>query len=137
MKTKRIITFMLCLVLLLTCFANAVSASADSITPRYSNTAIVDSDFVISNDTAIVMVSYNGYSGITTGARITTVLQKRNLLVFWKDVTEWVDTSSKVSDSFEHTYSVGSGTYRVQITYEISGTGGATDVVEEEFKASN
>ena len=137
MKTKRIITFMLCLVLLLTCFANAVSASADSITPRYNNAVNTNSNFVISNDTASVMVSYDGYSGITTGARITTVLQKRNLLVFWKDVTEWVDTSSKVSDSFEHTYSVGSGTYRVQITYEISGTGGATDVIEETIKASN
>ena len=137
MKTKRIITFMLCLVLLLTCFANAVSASADSITPRYSNTARVDSNFFISNDVAIVYLSYDGYNGITNGARITTVLQKRNLLVFWMDVTEWVDTSSKVSDSFEHTYAVESGKYRVKITYEISGTGGATDVIEEEFKASN
>ena len=136
-RFKRIFTFMLCLTLILSSFAGVVSASDDVISPRANNVANVYSDFVISNGEAIVTLSYDGYSGVTTGARITTTLQKRNLLVFWKDVTEWVDTSSDASDYFEHSYAVSSGTYRVKITYEISGSGGATDVIEEEIKASS
>ena len=134
---KRLLTLMLCLGIMLSVFASTVNASNDAITPRANNVANTYSDFYISGSEAVVRLSYDGYNGVITGARITTVLQKRNLLVFWKDVTEWVDTSSNISDYFEHRYSVASGTYRVQITYEISGTGGATDVIEDEIKASS
>lgn len=136
-RFKRIFTFMLCLTLILSSFAGVVSASDDVISPRANNVSGTNSHFDIVDGEAIVTLSYQGYNGVTTGARITTTLQKRNLLVFWKDVTEWVDTSSSSYGTFKHTYGVSSGTYRVKITYEISGSGGATDVIEEEIKASS
>ena len=105
--------------------------------PCYNNAIDTKSKFEIVNDVATVDTSYYGISGITTGAKVTVVLQKRSLLVFWNDVTTWVDNSTKMNDSFAHSYAVSSGTYRVQITYEISGSGGATDVIEETIKASN
>ena len=136
-KTKRVLAFLLCLVVISTSFVTVISAADEGVSPCLNNAISTHSNFDIVDDEAIIYVSYNGYSGITTGARITIKLEKRNLLFFWKDVTEWVDTSSNVSDYFDHTYPVSSGKYRVTVRYEISGSGGATDVIEEELKASN
>ena len=134
---KKSISFILVAVVLFSVFATVVSASNEGIMPCFNNAANVRNAFIISDNIAIVSLSYVGYSGITSGAKITTTLQKRTLLLFWSDVIEWVDTSSAVSYSFEHTHPVSSGTYRVKITYEISGTGGATDIIEDEIKVKN
>lgn len=135
---KKVISIILCAVLLLCglqTFAFASDAN-DEIMPCYNNAAVVESSFNIVNGNAKVLVSYTGYAGVTTGARITIQLQKRNLLVFWKDVTEWEEVSYNAVDMFEHSYPVSSGTYRVKIRCEISGSGGATDVIEKELQDS-
>ena len=56
----------------------------------------------------------------TAGAKITTQLQKRFLLVFWTDVDGgyWVDESSQSSYTAVHTLAVQTGTYRVKVEYE-------------------
>ena len=135
---KKILAIVLCTILFIGAFGSAVFASDtnDGIMPCFNNVGLIDSSFAIIDGEAIVLVSYMGYPGITTGARITTQLQKRSFLFFWSDITEWVDVSYEEDAMFEHSYPVSSGTYRVKIKYEISGTGGATDVVEDELKDS-
>ena len=135
---KKFISIMLCAVLLIIGFETLAFASDTDaeIMPCYNNAATVNSNFNIVDGNAIVLASYTGYQDMTTGARITIQLQKRNLLIFWKDITEWVDVSYKENAMFEHSYPVSSGTYRVKIRYEISGSGGATDVIEEEIQDS-
>lgn len=134
---KKSISFILVAVVLFSVFATVVSASNEGIMLCNNNVLQTDANFFISNDTAYITVSYIGYNNITTHAKITTTLQKRTLLLFWNDQVEWVDTSVATDDIFEHTYPVSSGTYRVKITYEISGTGGATDIIEDEIKVKN
>lgn len=134
---KRLSLFLLATVALFGIFATVVSASNEGIMLCNNNVLQTDANFFISNDTAYITVSYIGYNNITTHAKITTTLQKRTLLLFWNDQVEWVDTSVATDDIFEHTYPVSSGTYRVKITYEISGTGGATDIIEDEIKVKN
>ena len=135
---KKLVATILCFVLFVGTFSTTTFASNenDGIMPCFNNVGVIDSSFTIVDGEAIVLLSYMGYPGITTGARITTQLQKRSFLFFWSDVTEWVDVSYEEDAMFEHTYSVSSGTYRVKIKYEISGTGGASDIVEDVLEDS-
>ena len=134
---KKTISFILVAVVLFSLFTMVVSASNEGISVCNNNVAMTDSNFIIVDNVAYVDVSYIGYSNVTTNAKITITLQKRTLLLFWSNETEWIDTSDRVSNTFTHTYPVSSGTYRVKITFEISGTGGATDVIEREIKVKN
>ncbi len=132
---KKILALTLCLATLLCAVTVSASAEDYGIAPCFNNVATTNSNFVITDDgLAVIAVSYIGYSGITTGATITVKLQKRTLWLFWNDVDEWTDTSSSYRGTFEHTKSVGKGTYRVQIEYRINGTGGAADVLTEELE---
>lgn len=135
---KKVVAIILCAILLVCGFETIAFASNTNslVMPRYNNASVVQSFFDVSDGNAMVRTSYIGYSGVTTGARITIQLQKRNLLVFWKDVASWEDVSYGTEGAFEHSHPVSSGTYRVKIRYEISGSGGATDVIEEELKDS-
>ena len=70
------------------------------------------------------------YTGITTGATITIKIEKRTLLLFWSDVIE--DTITVVGQRYfdELYYQLeDKGTYRCTVIYNISGTGGADDVI--------
>ena len=129
---------MLCAVLLIVGLETVAFASdADAgIMPCYNNVASVNSNFYITGGNAVVSVSYSGIPDVTTGAKITVQLQKRNLMVFWKDVTEWENVSDNEDATFTYSRPVSSGTYRVKIRCEISGSGGATDVIEEELQDS-
>lgn len=134
---KRFISLLLCLVIICSFGCTVVNAQAEQITPRYNNMAYTDTSFNIdSNGNATVYAGYTGYSGITTGAKITILLEKKNLVFFWKDIEEWVITSSDYYGNFTRSCAVSSGNYRVTITFEISGSGGATDVYEVELKDS-
>ena len=123
--------------------AYASQTSVSKVEPRLNNTLTTSTDFYIENGVATVTLSYTGYQGVTTGATIETKLQKRFLLVFWKDVdigvdgNVWVDEATGVSYRNSHSVSVPSGTYRVQVEYEIRGTGGAADVITKEIEAKS
>ena len=101
----------------------------------YNNASNVNSAFSIENGEALIDVVYVGYEGIFTEAHVYVKLEKRNLLVFWKDVTEWETVSYNSTDSIEFTYPVDSGKYRATIRVEIFGRNGTSDVVENELKA--
>ena len=135
---KKIIAIVLCAVFLIVGVETVSFASntSDEITPRLNNVNSVVSNFVIVNGNAVVSISYTGAETVTTGATVTIQLQKRNLLVLWKDVKEWVYISYDPTASFEFSYPVSSGTYRAKIRYEIKGSGGTTDVIEHERQAS-
>lgn len=134
---KRAISLLLCLVIIVTLGSISVSASDGGISPRFNNVSNTSATFNIdSNGNAIVNVGYYGYDGITSGAKITILLEEKRFFFFWADVEEWVITSSDYYGDFQRSCSVSEGDYRVTVTFEISGTGGATDVYEVELKDS-
>lgn len=135
---KSFINF-ICFIVILSCFYTVAFASDDGISPYFNNVVRTSTDLYIENDIATVMVSYSGYSGVTTNAVITTKIQKRFLLVFWQDVegASWTDYATGVYYSNTHSISVKSGTYRAQVEYTIYGSGGAADVITDEIEAKN
>ena len=133
---KRKVSFILAVVFLLVGLCSHI-VLAGNISLFNNNTSSTYTAFSISNNgSAIVSVEYMGYPNITTNATITIKIEKRNLLVFWKDIEEWVITSDEYFDSFYRTCAVSSGKYRVTVTFEISGTGGSTDVFESQIEDS-
>ena len=133
---KRIVSILILCAMLFS--ISGISASAaDGISPRFNNLSSADATFNIdSNGNATVYVSYFGYKGVTTGARITILLEKNTFFFFWTDVQEWVITSSEYYGNFTRSCSVSDGDYRVTVTFEISGSGGSTDVFERELEYS-
>lgn len=141
---KKIICLLLSCVFLFGAFSTvsyAETGSAYEVMPRLNNTAITNTGFVIDdNGTATIKVSYIGYEGITTGATIKVKLQKKFLFFFWQDV----DLGSNgnmlqyevVGDNYFNAYtlSLSKGTYRIQVEYEIRGSGGSADVLTEEIE---
>lgn len=79
---------------------------------------------------ARVAYQYEGYSDITTGAEITIKIEKRNFLFFWTDVVEEtiVITGESYIGMYKYQLSK-TGTYKCTVTYRVSGTGGADDVI--------
>ena len=110
-------------------FAEVISASG--ITPYYNNAVNTSTSFYISDDgEADVSVFYTGRSGITTGATICIKIEKRNLLVFWKEVVNDVYYFREESHAETFVYQLEkTGTYRCTVDYLISGTGGADDEI--------
>lgn len=131
---KKIITFLL-IVSTLVCSFGITAFADDGITPYFENSPETDSSFKInSSGLAQINVKYRCYDETFASAKVTVELQKRNLLVFWKDVTSWEETSFDTYFASYYSYQVNSGTYRVKITYEIFATDGTSEVIEETLK---
>lgn len=110
---------------------------ADNASLYNNNTGLTWTSFIISSDgTAIVSVEYDGYPNITTGATINITIKKRTLLLFWSEV---VSDSVTVSGEWymdEFYYQLeDKGTYKCNVEYIVSGTGGADDVIPFEDTA--
>lgn len=133
---KRIIAFLLCLFLTISCsytvFAGETIGIKDEPVLRSSNVYSTTTSFAISNSgKATVNNSYIGFSGITTGGKITTKVQKKVGLI-WVTVSggSWTDTSSATNYSKSHSVQLSStGTYRAHVVFVISGTGGPDDKI--------
>ena len=132
---KKIVALILSAIFMFSAVATISQASNDDIMLCHNNVATAQSNFSIINGEAIIAISYVGYPGAVTQARITTKLEKRTLLLFWSDVTEWEDVYTSEDASFEHRHTVSSGTYRVTVNFEIVGIYG-TDSFESEHKES-
>lgn len=135
---RRILSLILLVVILSTIF---LPASAETgIMPRYNNTSGTATNFTISSaGKASVAASYYAYADSFQSATVTSYIEKRTLGVFWSKVdigtpnNEWVDTFTHYTGSCGHEiYLEKTGTYRATVVYEISGTGGATDVIDYE-----
>lgn len=136
---KKILSCLLCTLMLFSYVTVPATAANDGIMPCYNNVISTRTQFNISDSgVARVTVSYEGVPGVTTGATITTKIQKRSLGLIWTKVdigttnNEWVDSTRVESYSTFHSVTLpDTGTYRVVVEYEITGTGGATDVIED------
>ena len=108
-----------------------VPVNASDISLYNNNTLIVDTIFAIKETgEAVVLVNYEGYKNITTGATITIKIEKKTLLFFWSDVID--ETITVVGESYfnEFHYQLeDKGTYRCSVVYTVSGTGGPDDVL--------
>lgn len=135
---RRILASLLLIIILSTFILTAVAETG--IMPRYNNTGSTTTNFSISSSgKASIAANYYAYPSYFRSATVTSYIEKRTLGLFWSKVdigtpnNEWVDTSTNSTDVFGHSVNLSStGTYRAIVVYEISGTGGATDVIEYE-----
>ncbi len=121
---RKLSIILACAFLFVGVFSTAVYANDVSL--LNNNTAMTSTNFVIS-DTGMATVNfeYYGYEGITTGATVTILIEKRNLLFFWPDVVEKTYTVTGYSyDNVLYYQLEETGTYRCTVTYTVSGTGG-------------
>lgn len=136
-KKILVITLMLCLSVTSIIPVSAENLPKNGIIPLYNNTKIVRT-YCNVNDNGLLTISYNvdGYSKKTTKIVITTYVEKKVLGLFWNRVDngqpneEWVDTIYNYKYNDTRTFSLSStGKYRVNVTYEIYGSGGSADNV--------
>ena len=118
-----------CIVLLVAIIPISVFASDVSL---YNNNTMRNNTSFSITDSGEARVSYQyvGYEGITTGAEITIKIEKRNFLIFWTDVVE--ETVIVTGENYDGAYRyqlAKTGTYKCTVTYRVSGTGGADDVI--------
>ena len=136
---KKISICLLCILMLFSYVTVPAAAANEGIMPCYNNVIETRTDFTISDSgVARVTVSYEGIPGVTTGATITTKVQKKSLGLIWTKIdigttnNEWVDIARLADYYTFHSVTLpDTGTYRVVVEYEITGTGGATDVIED------
>ena len=140
---KKIVLFLLCLTICFGLCANTAYAYSMEATPYYNNMARASTQMNFDGyGNATVKNSFTGLTGITTSVTITTKIQQKFLLFFWRDVdigvsgNQWVDTSTDVRFTCSHSVSLPSGTYRAVVTYTVYGTGGEPDVITEYAEAS-
>ncbi|MBO4879355.1 MAG: hypothetical protein J5544_03775 [Clostridia bacterium] len=91
---------------------------------------------VSSNGRLSASLSVLGIKGITTKIEVSLYVEKRILGLFWSrvdigcDDNVWEDSTTNYY--YNNTFSCdlsSTGTYRVTVTYTVSGTGGASDVI--------
>lgn len=123
---------------------SATAATPSEIMPMYNNTSCVSSNIGISSSGQLtIYYDYTGFPGKTSKAVITTYIERKTLGLFWKRVengqtnNEWVDTKFGVDCSYFRVFQLpSSGTYRVTVTYQIYGSGGAADNIKCVMKDS-
>lgn len=132
---KRLITAFAVMFLLCNIFQPMVFA--DDVALLNNNTAYTSTSFnILDTGKACVVIDFEGYPNITTGATITIKLEKRTLLLFWSDVID--ETITVAGDNYFnelHYQLEDKGTYRCTVVYTISGTGGADDILTFEDTA--
>ena len=120
----------------------SILASAEeeitNISPRLSNCDTATMHFAVIDNTLCAGVTYNGKSETFTHAKMTVSFKKKHLLFFWKTVEigyideEWMGYCYDLDGSIYQEFPAsGSGTYRAYFTFEIYGTSGVTDVIED------
>ena len=133
------ISFMLVILIVLSIGTNVIASAEEyGVNPRLNNVDEVNCTFYIQDDTAIMGVWVNGYSGVTSRISVNVLLEKKGLLgLWWKDVEEWSASSTYASDSFEFTENVGNGTYRCTFEVTVEGSNGSADVYSETITVEN
>ena len=134
MKKTKILSLTLVFMVLVSVLATSVQAAS-----TYTNqTAMTNTNFYISDSgLADVSVLYEGREGLTTSAAITIKISKRSFLFFWNEVVTTTLYSNEVEYSTIYSYQLSSkGTYKCEVEYCISGTGGADDILTFEDTAT-
>ncbi len=135
MRIKKFLSGVLATILCLSAVCiPAFADTAEGIVPYSNNVSGTATVFVISSTgLATVKAEYTGIRGVTSGAVITSQIQKKSGTT-WTNVPGgyWSDTISGYRGSTSHSLQLSShGTYRAVVVYKVSGSGGATDVIEQ------
>ena len=127
--TKTLIAILL---LVIMCMTNVTAfASDEGIMPCLSHMEDGSFTFVPTEEGGYVDVTYYGYDSFVR-ADLTVKIEKRFLLVFWNDVSEWSASSTELNGIFYNTLPLnGSGTYRATFTLLITGNDGTVDTIEQ------
>ena len=111
-------------------------ASNESPSPRLSHMNSGSFSFIATSDGGYVDVTYYGYDSFVR-ADLTVTIEKRFLLVFWNDVSEWSASSTELNGIFYNTLPLdGSGTYRATFTLKVTGNDGTVDTVTDVIESS-
>ena len=106
-------------------------ASGETPTPRLSHTSDGSFTFSATSNGGHVDVTYYGYDSFVR-ADLTVEIEKRYLLVLWRDVCEWSASSTELNGEFYNTLPLdGSGTYRATFTLRITGNDGTVDIITD------
>ena len=135
-KFKLWLLFLMTGILLL---AYAIPAYADNtgISPRLTNMDSSTMSFAVVDNTSETYVSYRGRSSTFLRAELSVKIEKKVLLLFWKDISEWTGTNTEVVSHFFYSAPAdGSGTYRAKIKLTVYGTNGVNDVIEETIETT-
>ena len=138
---KKINSILSCIATVFFLIISPVNASASdfcevNVSPKYTYMLDNSGYFSINNYVATIELSYTGYPDMIKEVHITTKLKKQVFLFFWSDVTTWENTSYNNSDTITYTYGVSSGTYRIEVTYDVTGIDGNVESVSESYDAS-
>ena len=116
----------------------ASAAETYDVSPRLSNCDAATMQFLVIDNTLCICVSYNAKPDTFTHAKLTVSFQKKYMLFFWKTVEigyideEWTGYCYDLDGYFYQEFpATGSGTYRANFYFEVYGTSGVTDVIEE------
>ena len=135
MKTrKKALILFLVGIIMFSSLCQPVQAESEGL--RYNYVSTVQSvPSVDSSGYLYIAISYTGYNGITTGAKITTYVQKRILGIFWSRVNngqpnnEWVDNVSGWSYHGHHELQLPStGKYRITSEFTIYAATGSEPI---------
>lgn len=139
MKIRNKVLSLVLVTVLLLALALPAFAMGNSITPYYNNTATAEMTFVIDiNGLATVDYTCRGYRGITTKIVVDTKIERQNGSS-WAEVenASWTDQSTLYFCTNEHEIQLTQrGTYKATVTYTVSGSGGATDVITKEYQCT-
>jgi len=139
MKIRNKVLSLVLVTVLLLALALPAFAMGNSITPYYNNTATAEMTFVIDiNGLATVDYTCRGYRGITTKIVVDTKIERQNGSS-WAEVenASWTDQSTLYFCTNEHEIQLTQrGTYKATVTYTVSGSGGATDVIIKEYQCT-
>ena len=143
-KTMKKLTKLFFAILLIAtmCLTNVTAFASEGqtdenegIMPCLDHTGDYSFYFAAADDGGHVSIYYYGYSTFSR-ADITVKIEKRNLLVFWKDIYEFSVTSTDVNGYIYRSCPLdGSGNYRATITLTIYGTDGSSDSVTKTIKS--
>ena len=133
--TKVLVAILLIAVLSMTNVA--ALAAENEISPRLSHTDSGGFSFAIIDNVGCLDATYYGYDSFVR-ADLNVNVQKRFLLVFWKDYYEWNASCTELIGDFYHEFDVeDSGKYRANFTLTVTGNDGTTDVITSTIEDSN
>lgn len=137
-KMKKTIISCLAMLLCLTMLCSTVCYANDNvISPRLTDVMQITSSFEVnSQGVAYIFASYTSYPDVVSYVQINIKLEKRVMLLFWKDVDSWSYQSSSVNYATDVELDVGSGTYRTSFEYIVHHHDGTTNTYTEELTDS-
>ena len=88
--------------------------------------------YAISEQGEVSVYYYCSGDASTVSVKVTILIEKRTLLLFWKDVQEWTINGSTSVQGVKNYSLTDSGTYRCTIVYEVTSTDGTVETQEYE-----